>query len=88
MNVGDRVRITDPGKTYNTYDTMFKIMKFINKKLNKFSYKEDVGIIFSIANHLRDDNRLLCGVNLLNGEQCLIDLDGLELIKEEIYECW
>ena len=87
MNVGDRVRIVNEGKIYSTYNNMFEAIGFKNKNCNKFVKKDNIGYIFDIRQHLSDRHKTLLSVQCSNN-QYLINIDGVELIKEIIHECW
>lgn len=49
--------------------------------------KDNIGYIFDIRKHPNDSSVTLLSVQCLNN-QYLIDINGVELIKEIIHECW
>ena len=81
FKVGNIVKIRDTGFLFTTYDKMFKKLGFINIERN--SGKNSLGLlgeIFAIEQHPSDEDTILAAVNLENGEQILIDVDGIEKV--------
>ena len=80
FKVGDIVKVRDTGNLYTTYDIMFKKLGFINTEYN--SGKNSLGLlgeIFAIERH-QYESVTVAAVNLENGEQILIGVDGIQKV--------
>lgn len=86
MKVGDKVKVTNVGNIYSSYDVMFTKLGFINKKHNPAPvYVGNVEWeIKNIVEHPREKVQLL---HLdYKGCEILIDKGGCELMENEIVE--
>jgi hypothetical protein len=82
FKVGDEVIITNTGSQYTTYETMFELMGFKNKKHNdsrgQSFIKERVATIFDIHYHTDPKNpAVVCGIRFDDGFELLIGQEGL-----------
>jgi len=77
--IGDKVRITEPGKTYTNYADWAKINKLKNWKKGSVR-RGTTGIISVIAPHT-EHNWEIAGVQLATGKACVIGLGGFELVN-------
>jgi hypothetical protein len=85
LKIGDRVKITDDGSIYNTYEKMAGIMG-LTKWMPDYGTNCMTGVIVSIKEHTNHYNNILAGVDL--GEyEIIINLEGLELLID-IPEKW
>jgi hypothetical protein len=76
FKVGDKVQVVEPGRTYTTYDAMFKKLGFKDMKEN-VSFKQGlVAEVFAIGDHETNGCTLL-GLQALDGSQCLISTNGV-----------
>jgi hypothetical protein len=82
FKVGDKVKITNPGRTYSTYDTMFRKLKFNNTEKNPSWREGTIGVIFAMDNH-ESSKELLLAVRSLKSnsdgdvDECLIHVNGV-----------
>lgn len=79
FKVGDRVEIVQNGKIYSTYKDAFQAIGFKNKKEN-ICKDGDQGTIFHICQH-PDKNIIMLSINLDNGNQVLINKEGVKLVS-------
>jgi hypothetical protein len=85
LKIGDRVKITDSGRIYSTYEEMANLMG-LTKWMPSYGATNDMtGVIVSIKNHISCGN-VLAGVDL-GDHEIIIDLEGLELLID-IPEKW
>lgn len=89
LKIGDRVKITDGGCIYTTYEEMAEKMNLTkwerNPNFSSYSCNGKIGVIVSIQKCIHHDN-ILAGVDL--GEcEIIINIDGLELLSD-IPEKW
>ena len=83
FKVGDKVKITNPGNTYETYDYKFVELGFKNTSRNKSFDTDTIGTIFAITDHeWHANNDDLLAVRDEEGNECLIGVEGVELYKE------
>tara|TARA_R110000868_G_scaffold290470_1_gene550666 strand:- start:201 stop:572 length:372 start_codon:yes stop_codon:yes gene_type:complete len=79
FKVGDKVQVVEPGRTYTTYDHMFKKLGFNNTEKNECFEKGLVGEVFVVCDH--DATGLpLVGLTAQDGRQCLISVEGVAKI--------
>ena len=76
FKVGDKVQIVDSGRTYTTYEVMFKKMGFRDTKNNEFFQPGLVAEVFAIGEHETQGTTLLA-LEAQNGTQCLIGSKGV-----------
>ncbi len=82
FKVGDKVKITNPGRTYSTYDRMFRKLKFNNTEKNPSWREGTIGVIFAMDNH-ESSKELLLAVRSLKSnsdgdvDECLINVNGV-----------
>jgi hypothetical protein len=80
LKIGDKVRITDDGSIYSTYEEMADIMG-LTKWKSSYGVNGMTGVIVSIKEHTTHYNKILVGVDL--GEcEIIINLKGLELLND------
>jgi hypothetical protein len=82
MEVGDAVRIIDPGQVYSTYDTMAYAMNLPNwmSGTQAHVYGDSIFTILDKKPHPESASNIICGID--NGDiSIIIDSGGLELIK-------
>jgi hypothetical protein len=82
IKVGSKVVITDPGETYSAYHDMFKLLGFKDTGYNDSFSEGTVGTVFAIENKSKFLNVILCAVEDKNGNQCLIDAEGVKIISD------
>lgn len=87
FRVGDRVKITNPGKTYVTYSDWFEENQISVSIAARYAYGQDVkentlGTIKFIGKHRRENDKILC---LIEADQTrdgkpfyLVEASGLE----------
>jgi hypothetical protein len=75
--IGDFVRVTEPGETYDSYDEIFKELGFVNKKTNPSFDSGTPAQIFGMTSHPRTGETMLALVDS-EGKECLICEDGVE----------
>jgi len=80
FKIGNFVEIIEPDCSYVSYDKMFEIVGFKNKKFNGLWKTGERGVIFSVNPHTTFDNILL-SIEHEDGRQCLIDYVGVKLIS-------
>ena len=89
FKIGDKVKITDGGCIYTTYEEMAEKMNLKkwkrNPNFNSFICNGKTGVIVSIQTCTHHDN-ILAGVDL-GEEDIIINLTGLELLND-IPEKW
>ena len=76
FKVGDKVQIVDSGRTYTTYDRMFKKLGFNNIEKNEFFQPGLVAEVFAIGEHESQGTTLLA-LQAQDGSQCLISTCGV-----------
>jgi hypothetical protein len=76
FKVGDKVQIVDSGRTYTTYDRMFKKLGFKNIHKNEFFQPGLVAEVFAIGEH-ESINVTLLALQAQDGSQCLISTPGV-----------
>jgi len=79
LKIGDKVKITNGGNIYSTYEEMVDIMG-LTKWMNNYGENDMTGVIVSIKNHT-EFHAILAGVDLGNHE-IIINIEGLELISD------
>jgi hypothetical protein len=89
LKIGDKVKITNGGCIYTTYEEMAEKMNLTkwerNPNFSSYSCNGKTGVIVSIQKCIHHDN-ILAGVDL--GEyEIIINLEGLELLSD-IPEKW
>jgi len=77
---GDKVRITNPGKTYSTYSDGFWELGFKNPYGNGSFPQGSECVVFGITSHPGSKLTLL-GVRDKDGNESLISEDGVVLIS-------
>jgi hypothetical protein len=82
IKVGSKVVITNPGRTYTTYDDMFRLLGFKNTEHNEAFLVGMQGTVFAVENHLNWPNDTLYAVQDAQGNQCLINVDGIDLVSD------
>ena len=90
MEIGDKVKISNYGKIYTTYNEMFRLMKFKNKKENPLGLYilDDVYEIFDIRpphsflTFNSTTTTLLCGIRKGKREY-LFNMEGLSLFEKK-----
>jgi len=80
IKVGSKVVITNPGRTYTTYDDMFRLLGFKNTEHNGAFLVGMQGTVFAVENHLSFSEYALCAVSDAQGNQCLINVEGVDLV--------
>jgi hypothetical protein len=76
FKVGDKVQVVEPGRTYTTYEAMFKKLGFRDTKKNEFFQPGLVAEVFVVGEH--DCTGIpLVGLQAQNGSQCLISTCGV-----------
>jgi len=76
FKVGDKVQVVEPGRTYTTYEAMFKRLGFRDTKKNEFFQPGLVAEVFVVCEH--DSTGIpLVGLQAQNGSQCLISTEGV-----------
>ena len=76
FKVGDKVQVVEPGRTYTTYEAMFKKLGFRDTKKNEFFQPGLIAEVFVIGDHESNGCTLL-GLQAQNGSQCLISTEGV-----------
>ena len=76
FKVGDKVQIVESGRTYTTYEVMFKKMGFRDTKKNEFFQPGLVAEVFAIGEHESQGTTLLA-LQAQDGSQCLISTQGV-----------
>lgn len=71
--VGDKIMITDPGYCYRYHTEAFKELNFKNKEYNSCGLSV-TGTIFHIC---KNGNIPMFAINLYDGSQCLISVNGI-----------
>ena len=77
FKVGDKVQIVDTGRTYTTYERMFKKMGFRDTKKNEFFQQGLIATVFAVSEHERESDITLLGLEAQNGTQCLMSSKGV-----------
>ena len=77
FKVGDKVQIVDTGRTYTTYERMFKKMGFRDTKKNEFFQQGLIATVFAVGDHETDSDITLLGLEAQNGTQCLMSSKGV-----------
>ena len=77
FKVGDKVQIVDTGRTYTTYERMFKKMGFRDTKKNEFFQQGLIATVFAVGDHETDSDITLLGLESQNGTQCLMSSKGV-----------
>jgi hypothetical protein len=76
FKVGDKVQVVEPGRTYTTYEVMFKKLGFRDTKKNEFFQTGLVAEVFAVGDH--DATGIpLVGIQAQDGSQCLISTEGI-----------
>lgn len=81
MEIGDTVKIVNPGKVYSTYRKLFLKLGFKNKDNNFYKEKYNIGIIF---NKTVEDGKSLYAIRFPDETEILISSYGLKFISSEI----
>ena len=76
FKVGDKVQIVESGRTYTTYEVMFKKMGFRDTKKNEFFQPGLVAEVFAVGEHESQGTTLLA-LQAQDGSQCLISTQGV-----------
>jgi len=76
FKVGDKVQIVDSGRTYTTYDRMFKKLGFKNIHKNEFFQPGLVAEVFAVGEHESQGTTLLA-LQAQDGSQCLMSTLGV-----------
>ena len=76
FKVGDKVQIVESGRTYTTYEVMFKKMGFRDTKKNEFFQPGLVAEVFAVGEHESQGTTLLA-LQAQDGSQCLISTLGV-----------
>lgn len=74
---GDLVVITHNGHTYTTFSSAFEMLNFKNKERNDEWANGSTGTVFGFLPN--SVGVIMVAVNDSHGNQCLIDIDGVEL---------
>lgn len=82
LKVGDNVEVVDKDKCYPTYSIMFDKLSFKNKDSNPAS-NGDRGVISTLSAHGRTGT-LLIAINLDDGRECLLGVDGVKKIEVSV----
>jgi hypothetical protein len=82
IKVGSKVVITNPGRTYTTYNQMFRSLGFRNTEQNDAFLVGMQGTVFAVANHLTFPGYILCAIQDAQGNQCLMNVEGVDLISD------
>ena len=82
IKVGSKVVITNPGRTYTTYDQMFRLLGFKNTGHNEAFLVGMQGTVFAVEKHLSHYNDIVCAVQDAQGNQCLINVEGVNLVTD------
>ena len=81
FKVGDKVKITNPGKTYSTYEDMFIKLGFKNCKVNYSWQQGTEGIVFATGEHEQQRAVNLLAVRRISASgiasECLINEEGV-----------
>ena len=80
FNIGDKVVIVHKGKTYSTYDTMFRKLNFRDKAYNPAFHHGTEGTVF--ARDVSNIGDLIYGIRTQAGDECLIEEAGIEKVLE------
>ena len=83
FKVGDIVKITDFGKIYSTYESMFVKMGFKKRNFNDCDMVDTKGMlgeVFAVDHHEIDGDELV-GVLLEDGREILIGCEGIERLS-------
>jgi hypothetical protein len=87
FKVGDKVKITSPGKTYSTYEDMFIKLGFKNCKVNNSWQQGTEGAVFATGEHQQQRAINLLAVRRVSasGEvsECLISEDGVTYVDHD-----
>jgi hypothetical protein len=76
FKVGDKVQVVEPGRTYTTYEAMFKRLGFNDIKRNECFQEGLVAEVFLVCEH--DSTGIpLVALQAPDGSQCLISTDGV-----------
>ena len=76
FKVGDKVQIVESGRTYTTYEAMFKKLGFRDTKKNEFFQPGLVAEVFAVGEHESQGTTLLA-LQAQDGSQCLISTLGV-----------
>lgn len=80
FQIGDKVKVTNSGKTYSTYDIKFREAGFKNFKVNSSWLDGTVGTIFWKGKH-GDEIVNLVALRHDDGRECLISVEGVTLAE-------
>ena len=80
FNIGDKVVVVNNGKTYTTYDTMFRKLNFKDKAYNPTFHHGTEGTVF--ARDVSKIGDLIYGIRTQAGDECLIEEAGIEKVLE------
>jgi len=81
FKIGDKVKVTDPGYIYSSYDEMAGIMDLKNWQPNKGVKNGSVATVIQIERH-PEDLSILIGIRLEDETEHIISEKGLELFTE------
>lgn len=76
FKIGDKVKVTNFGQTYTTYEYMFELMGFKDTRYNGSIKNKDVGTIFGVQLHENQDV-LLYAIRTADDREALIGEEGL-----------
>ena len=85
FKIGDKVKITNCGECYRSYDDMAHKMGLKNWRTGNNLTNGDEGMIVAIEQHPRNSDTL-CGVDV-NGREYIMSVNGLELVELPEYWC-
>jgi hypothetical protein len=84
--IGQRVRVTNPGKTYTSYREMFHRLGFNNPTEEHPSFRTGTEVtIFNVGRH-DTSHIILLALRRDDGEECLMSEDGVEFINDEVVD--
>lgn len=86
FQIGDIVKVTNPGHNYSTFDRMFSYLNFKNKKMNRIrDYELIKSSKFKILNMITYDTIKTILFHIVNitdeSEEYLIDCMGVEFLE-------
>ena len=81
FNIGDKVEVTNSGKSYLTYDEMADHMKLTRWENGRQIYNGTQVTIIAVEPHLDYTKTIICGVETEFGEQFLMGETGLGLVE-------
>ena len=82
FKIGDKVKVTNYGYTYTTYEEKFELMGFENTQYNGSIRDKEVGTIFGVTLHEYEDIILYAIRTLDDNREALIGEEGLIKIKD------